>query len=276
MDIPSGWRRGNLLPLVPIFEPALIQIGAIATDAGAAVSWLADAPRKEGLLFPLASMPSDRVLATDKAQALLFDDHTFLVGRRNGRLYPAPFFCSAQSDPKPAQIDALLKHLGDWPPEWTQGKPEGLLVPSFHFLRPVCSPEQEDTLVAILQALLVVLGLEGHAARWCSQPVGRDGSLQAPRVSLHMPPGARAVPGAGTALTMAIMSLWIDGFPIPTLPGHSLRDGSHKALDLDIVATCPPLASAHQRLTAHTAPMVRDVAQALAGRMVDLRSLMAA
>lgn len=276
MDIPSGWRRGSLLPLVPVFEPALIQMGVIATDAGAAVSWLADAPRKDGRLFALASMPADRALVTAKAQALLFDDHTFLVGRRNGPLYPAPFFCSAQADPKPAQIDALLHHLGAWPAEWTQGKPEGLLVPAFHFLRPVCSPGQEDALVAILQAILVVLGLDGHGARWCSQPVGRDGSLQGPKATLHMAPGTRAVPGAGTALTMALMSLWIDGFPIPTLPGHSLRDGSHKALDLDITATCPPLRSAHQRLTAHTAPMVREVAHALAGRLGDIRSLMAA
>jgi len=65
-------------------------------------------------------------------------------------------------------------------------------------------------------------------------------------------------------LHTALQLLWLGGYPIPTLPGQTLRDGSRQALHLDITAHTPPIATAHERLKVEGRPAVPAIRKQLA------------
>jgi hypothetical protein len=260
MLLPAGWNSAGLVHLPSEHTPWLAALGVHVADDGQAVAWLGDAPRVEGRVFASAAQPPD--LATtvlpQGGSALLFQDHTFLVANAAKAVFPSPFRILGGTPPKPHVFSKILEQVSPWPAEWTGGARTGKLVPSFLPFQPIPSPQEEADLVATAENLLAILRMEHTCAHWRSQPVKRNGTISGPMLSTT----PKAHP-SWHLLHTALQLLWLGGYPIPTLPGQTLRDGSRQALHLDITAQTPPIASAHERLKVEMRPGVQEMRKML-------------
>jgi hypothetical protein len=258
MLLPAGWNSDGLVHLPDPNNTAFLSMGVLPVDDGQAVAWLGDAPRVEGRVFASAAQPADRTFALPRGgSVLVFDDGTFLVANQAKSVFPAPFR-GMGSMPSTNVLDKLLDALQPWTGEWTGGARAGKLVPSFLPFQPVPSAQEEADLVAIAENLLAILRMADTSAHWRSQPVKRNGSISSPMLSTT----PKAHPH-WHLLHTALQLLWLGGYPIPTLPGQTLRDGSRQALHLDITAHTPPIASAHERLKVEMRPGVQDMRKVL-------------
>lgn len=256
MLLPAGWNSHGLIPLPDDHTSWLAPLGILTADDGQAVSWLGDAPRVEGRVFASAAQPPD--LATiplpQGGSVLLFEDRTFLVATAAKAVFPAPFLHLGSAPPKPNIFAKILEQLAPWPAEWTGGARAGKLVPSFLPFAPVPSAQEEADLVAIAENLMAILRMDHTVAHWRSQPVKRNGTVSGPMLSTT----PKAHP-KWHLLHTALQLLWLGGYPIPILPGHTLRDGSRQALHLDITARTPPIATAHERLKVEMRPGMQEI-----------------
>lgn len=238
----STWSSHSLTPLPPLHDPEWSAQGIIAIDTGQAVACLADLPRVDGYIHPTTGH-ARRLPLPCRGQALVFGDHTVLLVRADGTLFPAPFAQSADTPAKPSVLSRRLKALGDWGPEWGSGTPTGHLAPAFRPLHTVLGLQDEALLGQIGRHLLTLIGATHCQMEWQSQPIRRDGTLH--------PPTARVWGHNATTtqhrLNAALAHLWANGYPVPAIPGQTLRDGTPAPTGTDITVPAPKL-SAHQQL----------------------------
>lgn len=205
-------------------------------------------------------------------QALVFSDATLLLADASGRVFPAPFRHLSTTPPKPSVLSQRLATLSPWPQEWSAGAPAGRLAPAYRPFVTVVCPSDEDLLVALGEHLLVLAKASGARLEWQSQPVTRTGTLTPPSVTLrgvrtpthliHHDDPAPTDPHDRIAAMLA--HLWAQGYPIPALPGQSLRDGEVRPVASGIYAHAPLMDSAHQQLRLAKQPELRALRAQLA------------
>jgi len=244
----SLWSTHSLTPLPAVGDPAFRGTGILPTDSGFAVSWLGDCARTKGVITARHMAPSTEAKLIPlpcRGTALLFGDGTLVLVRADGRVFPAPFCTQPGSSPKPSALSRQLALLGRWAPEWHQGAPSGCLAPAFLPFCAVVGPGDEEMLLTLGQHLLAIASALDTRLEWCSQPVARTGRLAPPtvRVEHHA-----ALEGR---INLALAQLWRENYPIPAIPGQTLRDGEARAVRTDIIVRSPASHSHHATIALH-------------------------
>ena len=256
MHPSSIWSREGLVPLPSVQDPAWSAQGIESTDTGQAVCCLADCGRSDGWArLPAGGLDCTRLSLPGAGTGLVFRDQSFLLVHGNGRVFPAPFKWSKPGPVRATTLANRLNALGDWPPEWYAGPKHGRLAPAFLPRAPILGTDEENWLIKLGKSLLAALGAMRCVLTWMSQPVTREGNLWTPQVIIQGQQGFHHQERAMRALER----LWVSGYPIPALPGQSLRDGAVVPTALDLLIAAPPMKSAHERIQLAADAQVREI-----------------